>query len=83
MAQAEKLTTYAETAPDISGVPILGRSAGVTRGGVAIDPAPKKLHWRLVKALDQMNTRRAYLIDKRSELTKEIEEIDAAILALE
>jgi hypothetical protein len=46
-------------------------------------PEPKKLHWRLVKALKQMNTRREYLIGKRSELTKEIEEIDAAILALE
>ena len=44
---------------------------------------PRKLNRHVVIALNHMNKRRSALLDKRSQLTKEIEELDAAILALE
>ena len=43
----------------------------------------RKLNRHVVIALAHMNKRRSALLDKRSQLTKEIEELDAAILALE
>ena len=46
-------------------------------------PLPKKLNRHVVIALNHMNQRRTSLLAKRIELTKEIEELDAAILALE
>lgn len=45
--------------------------------------AAKKLHWRVAAALRQMTARREQLLEKRALLNKEIEELDAAILALE
>jgi hypothetical protein len=45
--------------------------------------APKKLNRHLVIALNHMNQRRTALLEKRAVITKEIEELDAAILALE
>ena len=48
-----------------------------------VKPAPRKLNRHVVIALAHMNKRRSALLDKRSQLTKEIEELDAAILALE
>lgn len=44
---------------------------------------PKKLNRHVVIALNHMNKRRSALLAKRAELTREIEELDAAILALE
>ena len=46
-------------------------------------PEPRKLNRHVVIALAHMNKRRSALLEKRSQLTKEIEELDAAILALE
>ena len=43
---------------------------------------PKKLNRHVVIALNHMNKRRESLLEKRAEITKEIEELDAAILAL-
>lgn len=43
--------------------------------------AKKNRH--VVIALNHMNKRRGALLEKRAQLTKEIEELDAAILALE
>jgi len=45
------------------------------------EQAKKNRH--VVVALNHLNKRRAVLIEHREKLTKEIEEIDAAILALE
>lgn len=44
---------------------------------------PKKLNRHVVIALNHMNQRRTALIEKRAQITREIEELDAAILALE
>lgn len=43
----------------------------------------KKQNRHVVIALNHMNKRRSILIDQRAKLTKEIDELDAAILALE
>lgn len=43
---------------------------------------PRKPNRHVVIALNRMNKRRTALIDQRAKLTKEIEELDAAILAL-
>lgn len=43
----------------------------------------KKLNRHVVIALNHMNQRREALLEKRAQLTKEIEELDAAILALQ
>jgi len=43
----------------------------------------KKLNRHVVVALNHLNQRRTALLEKRAQLTKEIEELDAAILALE
>lgn len=44
-------------------------------------PAKKQNH-HVAIALNHLNRRRAALLEKRTELTTEIEELDAAILAL-
>lgn len=44
---------------------------------------PKKFNRHVVIALNHMNKRRDTLLAKRAELNREIEELDAAILALE
>lgn len=44
---------------------------------------PTKKNRHVVIALNHMNKRRTALVDQRNKLTKEIEELDAAILALE
>lgn len=44
---------------------------------------PKKLNRHVSVALSHLNKRRGALLQKRSILTKEIEELDAAILVLE
>lgn len=44
---------------------------------------PKKLNQHVRVALTHLNKRREVLLSKRSAITKEIEELDAAILALE
>ena len=43
----------------------------------------KKVSRHVTIALNHLNKRRDALIEKRAALTKEIEELDAAILALE
>ena len=43
----------------------------------------KKQNLHVVIALRHLNKRRGVLLEKRAAVTKEIEEIDAAILALE
>ena len=43
----------------------------------------RKLNRHVVIALKHMNQRREVLIEKRAQLTREIEELDAAILALQ
>lgn len=43
----------------------------------------QKLNRHVKIALNHLNQRRTALIEKRAQLTKEIEELDAAILALE
>jgi hypothetical protein len=43
----------------------------------------KKLNRHVVIALAHMNKRRAVLLEQKAKVTKEIEELDAAILALE
>ena len=48
-----------------------------------VEAPAKKLNRHVVIALNHMNQRREALIEKRAQLTKEIEELDAAILALE
>jgi hypothetical protein len=54
---------------------------GIGRGTM---PEPKKTYNRHITiALNHLNKRRDALLAKRAELTKEIEEVDAAILALE
>jgi hypothetical protein len=47
------------------------------------EPGAKKQNRHVVIALRHMTARRAALLEKRAELTMEIEELDAAILALE
>lgn len=44
---------------------------------------PTKKNRHVVIALNHMNKRRGALVDQRAKLTKEIEELDAAILALD
>lgn len=51
--------------------------------GEAKQEEAKKLNRHVVIALNHMNKRRSILIDQRAKLTREIEELDAAILALE
>ena len=46
------------------------------------DRAPKKQSRHVTIALNHLNKRRTALLDKRQALTKEIDELDAAILAL-
>ena len=46
-------------------------------------PETRKLNRHVVIALNHMNKRREALLEKRAQLTKEIEELDAAILALD
>ena len=43
----------------------------------------KKINMHVVIALRHLNKRRGVLLEKRAAVTKEIEELDAAILALE
>lgn len=43
----------------------------------------KKRNRHVVVAINHMNKRQPALIEQRAKLTKEIEELDAAILALE
>ena len=43
----------------------------------------KKINMHVVIALRHLNKRRGVLLGKRAAVTKEIEELDAAILALE
>lgn len=46
-------------------------------------PEPETKHNRhVIIALNHLNKRRTALLDKRQALTKEIDELDAAILAL-
>ena len=45
--------------------------------------AAKKINRHIVVALNHLNQRRTALLEKRAQMTKEIEELDAAILALE
>jgi hypothetical protein len=45
--------------------------------------AAKKLNRHVVIALNHMNKRREVLLAKAAEVRKELEELDAAILALE
>ena len=52
-------------------------------GQVAEQAPAKKLNRHVVVALNHLNQRRTALLEKRAQLTKEIEELDAAILALE
>ena len=50
----------------------------------AVEPAhTKKINLHVVIAMRHLNKRRDALLKKRAQLTKEIEELDAAILALE
>lgn len=61
-------------------------SAQVVNGQEAfaeMEVPAKKLNRHVVIALKHMNQRREVLLAKRAEVTKEIEELDAAILALE
>ena len=54
------------------------------RGVQEVPEVPvKKLNRHVVIALKHMNARREALLEKRAGLTREIEELDAAILALE
>ncbi len=45
--------------------------------------APKKVNRHVTIALRHLNVQREKLLTKRADLTKQIDEIDAAILALE
>lgn len=46
-------------------------------------PEPKKQNRHIIVALNHMHKRRGALTDQRAKLSKEIEELDAAILALD
>ena len=50
---------------------------------VAEEQPAKKQNLHVVIALRHLNKRRGVLLEKRAAVTKEIEELDAAILALE
>ena len=47
------------------------------------EPTPKKLNRHVTIALRHLNVQREKLLTKRADLTKQIDEIDKAILALE
>ena len=49
----------------------------------AEEPPAKKQNQHVVIALRHLNKRRNVLLEKRASVTKEIEELDQAILALE
>lgn len=47
----------------------------------AAKPEPKKLNHHLRIAFNHMEKRKSVLLTKRAEITKEIDEIDASLLA--
>jgi hypothetical protein len=49
----------------------------------AVEPVKQKANHHVRIALKHLTTRREIVLAKRAQLTKEIEELDAAILALE
>lgn len=57
--------------------------ANEIKGGNTVATAEAKKNRHVVIALAHMNKRRSALLEKRAEINKEVEELDAAILALE
>lgn len=53
------------------------------RQQISLPGLPKKMNRHVVIALNHLNKRREVLLAKAGELRKEVEEIDAAILALD
>lgn len=54
-----------------------------TKQEAAPEVAAKKVNHHVAIALRHLNERRKALLEKRGQITAEIEELDAAILALE